>query len=237
MEIESIKKESIGSSALIQMAKSVLNLYCPGLSIFVDQFSNYQQDTQYNNVVDVLQKHESQLKMATDIIIDKLYMNSPVYVKDVLTTIQKAKDELNADKRLVYASYLTSCCNKDNVQDINKDIYLDYIGRIDYVDFFILKTLTKQYNGRDAVSSCSSRYNQLHEFKVSENDIRIHLDHLTSMGLIERCDQEEVERFNKRVGNVMRRERIFKKLNLYQRSHLGEGLYQFIRKPLEIQNV
>lgn len=229
MEIENLQKEKLGSSALIQMVKSAICL-CPGLPLLVDQFSNYQHNIQYNNIVDVLQKHESQIKYLTDIVLDKMYMSSPYYAKDILTTIQKAKDELNEEKRLVYASYLTACCHKDNISDKNKDIYLEYIGRIDFVDFFILKTLTKLYNGKNAVEHCTSVYNLHHDDKVSQNDIRIHIDHLSSLGLIERCDKEEVDRFNKRVGNVNNREKIFKRLNLFQRSYLGEGLYQFVIK-------
>lgn len=77
MGIDNLQKEGLVSSAVIQMAKSAISLI-PGLSLLVDQFSNYQQNVQYNNIVDVLQKHASQLSILTEIVLDKIYMNSPV---------------------------------------------------------------------------------------------------------------------------------------------------------------
>lgn len=126
---------------------------------------------------------------------------------------------------------MTACCHKDNISDKNKDLYLDYLGRIDFIDFFILKQLSTQYNGRNAVEVTIGSYNYQHnDDEISQNDVYIHLDHLLSLGLIERCDKEEVDKFNKRVGNVLPRGKVFKKLNLFQRSHLGDGLFKFICK-------
>ena len=71
--------------------------------------------------------------------------------------------------------------------------------------------------------------------KVSKLDIQIHVEHLSAIGVIERCDKEEVDRFNQRYGNRQPREKVFKKLNYYQRTYLGNGIYSFLRKA-EPQN-
>ena len=106
-----LNKENQAVSSVIQMLKSALGLI-PGMSPFVDLYSNYQQNVQYNNIVDVLKKHSEQIRLIKDILIDNIYINSPMYAKDLLITVQKAKDEFNEEKRVVFASYLTACCHK-----------------------------------------------------------------------------------------------------------------------------
>lgn len=209
-----IFKKNIGSSIVTQAIMSALSL-CPGLSILVDQYSNYQQTIQYNNIVDVLTTHAEQISKLKDSCLDKSYRTSPDYVKDVLSIIQIAKDELNEEKRKIYATYLTACCHKDNTSDKNKSIYLDYLGRIDFLDCYILKSLTRFYNGRNALENSYLSYKR---------------EHLVSMGLIERCDKEEVDKFNQRVKNVLPRDKSFKNLNFYQRTYLGDELYNYIMR-------
>lgn len=224
-----ILKKNIGSSIVTQAIMSALSL-CPGLSILVDQYSNYQQTIQYNNIVDVLTTHAEQISKLKDSCLDKSYRTSPDYVKDVLSTIQIAKDELNEEKRKIYATYLTACCHKDNTSDKNKSIYLDYLGRIDFLDCYILKSLSRFYNGRNALENSYLSYKREHDENVRKLDVQIHLEHLVSMGLIERCDKEEVDKFNQRVKNVLPRDKSFKNLNFYQRTYLGDELYNYIMR-------
>ena len=66
-------------------------------------------------------------------------------------------------------------------------------------------------------------------------DIQIHVEHLSSIGVIERCDKEEEDRFNERHGNIQSREKIFKKLNFYQQTCLGDGIYSFLRKAIAVR--
>ena len=229
-----LNKENQAVSSVIQMLKSALGLI-PGMSPFVDLYSNYQQNVQYNNIVDVLKKHSEQIRLIKDILIDNIYINSPMYAKDLLITVQKAKDEYNEEKRVVFASYLTACCHKENSKNPNKDLFLDYIARLDFIDIFILQNLTMYYNGKNVVEYCTYEYNRKHANKVSKLDIQIHVEHLSAIGVIERCDKEEVDRFNQRYGNRQPREKVFKKLNYYQRTYLGNGIYSFLRKA-EPQN-
>ena len=80
-------------------------------------------------IVDVLNKHSEQIRLISDILIDKLYINSPLYAKNILVTVQKANNEFNEEKRIVLASYLTACCHTENSNNPNKDLFLDYIAR------------------------------------------------------------------------------------------------------------
>ena len=91
------------------------------------------------------------------------------------------------------------------------------------------------YNGKNIVEYCTTKYNVEHDDKVLKLDVQIHVEHLSSIGVIERCDKEEVDRFNKRHGNVQPGEKIFKKLNFYQRTYLGDGIYSFLRKAKDMR--
>lgn len=227
MDIEEL---NIGQSMTIQMIKSAIKVISPALSIPIELYDNYQNTVQYNNIVDVLKSHEAKLTMLSDIVINKLYMQTPVYAKDILLTIQKAKDELNGNKRELYAQYLTACCHINNKNDFNKELYLDYIGRIDFLDFFILKKMSNLLNNRNSISWCRIEFNEFYHTNYSENDIKIHYDHLMSLGLIERCDKEEYEAFQKKVRNSSNSYNSFKSKNLFQKTSLGKALYEFISK-------
>ncbi len=229
MEDFDLEKDNLALSSGIQMVKSALGLI-PGFAPIVELYSNYQQNVQYNNIVDVLNKHSEQIRLISDILIDKFYINSPQYAKDILVTVQKAKDEFNEEKRIVLASYLTACCHTENSNNPNKDLFLDYIARLDFIDIFILNNLSKNYNGENIIEHCTTKYNSEHELKLSKLDIQIHVEHLSSLGVIERCDKEEVDRFNQRRGNVRPIEMNFKKLNFYQRTYLGDGIHSFLSK-------
>lgn len=231
MEAKDLEQSNPKFISLIEFVKSGLS-EIPILAQFMDAFSAYEQTVQLNNIIDVLKTHGKQIECLLAHANESVHISSPSYPSDVMLTVQKAKDELNTRKKELYASYLTACCHIENNNDPNKSIYLDYIGRLDFYDIFILKHLSVLYNGKDAVDLFTSSYNLHHEGDVSKTDTRIHLDHLTSLGLIERSDKEEVDKFNQRVGNRQPRQQLFKKLNLYQRTALGNALYNFIKKGI-----
>lgn len=215
---------SVVTSILSSLASHV-----PGIAQLVDAFNEFEKTVQYNNIVDVLQNHAEQIKKLND-SLNKVYTESPYYVRDILDTMQKAKDELNSEKRRAYASYLTACCHIENKGNINKQIFLDYLGRLDYLDIFILRCLTSHFNGKNAVDYCMVKYNYEHQTKITTEDTIIHLEHLCSLGLIERSDKEVVDNFQKRFGNVMPRHSTYKRNNFFQRTVTGEGFVTFIRK-------
>lgn len=230
IKMETINKENFALSSIIQLVKSAINLAVPELSFVVDQFANYQQTVQYNNIVDILNKHSQQIKLLMEAVINQDYIKSSRYANDVLLTVQKAKDELDSEKRAVYASYLSACCHKDNTSDKNKLIYLEILGRINYLDFYILKQLSKLFNGKNAIESCMSSFNLKHKENIDKLDIQIHLEYLLSLGLIERCDKEEVDTFYQRVRVEVPKGKLFKNYNYYQRTYLGDNLLKFINK-------
>ncbi len=78
-----IHKENYVSSGIIQLVKSAINLVVPGLSVVVDQFANYQQNVQYNNIVDILNKHSQQIKLLMETVINQDYLKSSGYVNDI----------------------------------------------------------------------------------------------------------------------------------------------------------
>ena len=231
MDAKDLNRLNPKTASLVEFVKSGLS-EIPVLAQFIDAFSAYEQTVQTNNIIDVLKTHGMQIETLLSKTKNSVRMSSLSYPSDVMLTIQKAKDELNESKRKLYASYLTACCHIENENDSNKSIYLDYIGRLDFYDVFILKSLSNLYNGKDAVDFCTNSYNQHYKGNITTTDTRIHLDHLTSLGLIERSDKEEVDKFNQRVGNRQSRQKIFKKLNLYQRTSLGNALYIFIKKGI-----
>ena len=133
----------------------------------------------------------------------------------------------NEEKRKLYASYLTACCHPENTEKGNRRIFLDLIEKIDINGILILKELTTRFNGKEAIG----HFTTLFDGELSKNDIMIQLDYLTSYRLIEKCTQEEIERFYARLGNVKAR-RPINYLSFYKRTVMGDALYQFVSKGI-----
>jgi len=183
-------------------------------------------EEQTMNIEDTLQKHKEQLEMLKEMVVGELFVNKEKYFEELKAALQKAKDEANEEKRKLYASYLTACCHPENAEKSNRRIFLDLVERIDFNGIRILKGLTTRYNGKEAVDYFTS----LFEGELSKDDIIIQLDYLTSYRLIEKCTQEEIERFYARLGNVKARRPY--SLSYYKRTALGDALYQFISKGI-----
>lgn len=183
-------------------------------------------EEQVKNIEDTLQKHKEQLEMLKEMVVGELFVNKEEYIEELKAALRKAKDEATEEKRRLYASYLTACCHPDNSDKGNRRIILDLVERIDFYGIRILKELMTRYNGKEAVDYFTSFFGG----ELSKNDILIQLDYLTSYRLIEKCTQEEIERFYARLGNVKARRP--SNLSFYKRTALGEALYQFISKGL-----
>lgn len=183
-------------------------------------------DEQTRNIEDTLQKHQEQIEMLQEIVSGELHVDKDKYLEDLKSALQKAKDEANEEKRKLYASYLTACCHPDNSDKGNRRIFLDLVEKIDFNGIRILKELTTRYNGKEAVDYFTS----LFEGELSKHDIFIQLDYLISYRLIEKCTQEEIERFYARLGNVKARRP--NSLSYYKRTALGDALYKFISKGI-----
>ena len=183
-------------------------------------------DVQTRNIEETLQKHQEQIEMLNEIVSGELHVDKAKYLEELKATLQKAKDEANEEKRKLYASYLTACCHPENTEKSNRRIFLDLVEKIDFNGIRILKGLTTRYNGKEAVDYFTSIF----ESELSKDDIIIQLDYLTSYRLVEKCTQEEIERFYARLGNVRARKPY--SLSYYKRTALGDALYQFISKGI-----
>lgn len=188
-------------------------------------FVSLINDEQTRNIEDTLQKHEDQLDILREIVIGELYVNRERYLEDLKITLQKAKDEVNEEKRRLYASYLTACCHPDNAERGNRRILLDLVEKTDFISMRILRELTTKYKGKDI-----DYFSQLFKEELSKNDVMVQLDFLTSYRLIEICSQEDIDRFNLRYGN--RKSRHLIPRYYYKRTVLGDNLYLFISKGI-----
>lgn len=222
MENTEIEKVSVGSTffdIVIKMcsAPSIV------ISTFVDFILGLRSRKQLNNVIDVVNRHTSDLSIIKDTLSGKnFYLNAPVYVEDLLSTLQQAKDEANREKRKFYASYLTACCRPENVDSSSKAIYLKKLSQLDEVGLFILQSLDSISNPGAIMTALSTEKG----ININSEDFDNHLCDMESMKVVEKINAKDYMAANKRGGNRMPRnpERAF----FYRRTSLGRGLYNFI---------
>lgn len=223
-----VEKNNIVTEVLMQLIKTAV-ADIPLLGVSIDLYDKYQSCIQYNNIVDVLTKHEEQIKKLNDTILDMRYVSSNKHIKDIVVVCQKAKDELNEDKRETYAKYLTAGCLKINSHNFNKDIYLDYIGRMDPMDIFILNSLSDDLYDWNSIDSCARNFEEHFPSINSHKDFGIHLDHLKSLGLIKYWDETDTDFSpiyrNRNLNDL--NESLMKK-HLYIKSALGIALISFL---------
>lgn len=219
----------------ISLADSVLSILKAAASNFpitntmASMLSDYQNHKQNILIEDVLNRFFEMIDKLDERVRNIEYIKSQDCICDILLTIDRAKDELDEDRRTMYAKYLTSCCHKENAGNKFKRIFLEYIGKMDRLDFFILGYLKITFNCRDAIRNVLDSYNYKYKSNFTRRDIMNHFYYLASIGVIEMSSQEEVETFLKKY-NEKPSENIFKKNNMYQRTTLGDDLYKFIEK-------
>ena len=126
-----------------------------------------------------------------------------------------------ANKRIMYAKYLTACCHIDNAENRCKRMFLELMEKIDGLDFYILKSLKNTFDGKNAIERIYSKYNDEYNSDVSKKEVMNHFYYLTSLGLIEMSDQEEVEAFLQKYKECLSSS-TFRKAHLYQRTTLGD---------------
>lgn len=69
------------------------------------------------------------------------YINSQEFICDLLRTVDYSKDEIDENKRIMYAKYLTARCHIDNAENRCKRMFLELMEKINGLDFYILKSL------------------------------------------------------------------------------------------------
>ena len=205
------------------IVKIAANIQHPVLGVGANLYFDYQNVVQYNNVVDFLQKLKERLEWLNEIVLGKLFVEEPVIKKDLMQTIQIAKDEIVSEKRDLYASYVTACCHPENKDWSRKQIYLRKIEQLDYLGIAILKVLEKNSNEGGIVKAISLENHD-------KEDIMAQLWDLESLGLAEKISAKDYFETQRRGGNRMVRnpENVF----LYKRTKLGDGLYNFIIKGI-----
>ena len=210
---------------LESIVKIVANGQHPILGVGANLYFDYQNVVQYNNVVDFLQKLKERLEWLNEIVLGKLFVEEPVIKKDLMQTIQIAKDEMVSEKRDLYASYVTACCHPENKDWSRKQIYLRKIEQLDYLGIGILKILEK-HSREDSIVKTMSEDKAF----TDNEDIRAQLWDLESLGLAEKISAKDYYDTQRRGGNRMVRnpENVY----LYKRTKLGDGLYNFIVKGI-----
>lgn len=221
-ELEKTSKVKFLFESIVKIAA---NIQHPVSGVGANLYFDYQNVVQYNNIVDFLQKLKERLEWLNEIVLGKLFVEEPVIKKDLMQTIQIAKDEMISEKRDLYASYVTACCHPDNKDWSRKQIYLRKLEQLDYLGIKILQVLKSQ--------SIESRIiNKIKQSDTSTDneDVLAQLWDLESLGLVEKISAKEYNETLRRGGNRMIRNP--ENVVLYKRTKLGEGLYGFIIKGI-----
>lgn len=213
---------------VLSILKALGSCY-PATAPLASLLSDFQNQKQYQLIEDTLNKFFAMIERLDERVRNIEYMNSQECICDLLRTVDYAKDELDEEKRIIYAKYLTACCHIENANSRFKRIFLDYMGKIDGLDFYILRSLNTTFNCKNVIEDVESSYNYKYKCNITKKEVLNHVYYLTSLGLIEMSDEEEVVKFLKRYDEKTSG-KTFKKSYMYQRTTLGDDLYQFIKK-------
>jgi len=207
-----------------QLLKFVVN---PNpMAALVNGFCDYLNMLQVNNIIDVLNELKDKIDFVEEQIHGKLYVDPPVFKDDILPTLQKAKDELNAEKRKMFATYIMACIHPDSIDCSNKSIYMNLLDQLDYLSVYILKQLDYYTTEKRLVEKIGQSY--------GKEVIQVHLWQLQPCGLVEKKSAQELESLNTRGGN--RRLRHPEGVFLFKRTDLGNSFLNFIVKGMPKDN-
>ena len=234
MDSDKIVLSNMGLGDMTISALKAVSNFCPGASSIASLVSDYQSHKQIKQIEDVLNKFLGMINELDNRVKNLEYMNSQDFVYDLLQTVDYAKYEQDEYRRNMFAKYLTSCCHINNVKTRSKRIFLDLMGKMDELDYFILKSLGINYIDRNAVEHVASMYNRNRQSGILQREILNHFYYLTSLGIIEMPEQDEVDRFRKEHGEKPTR-RAYSKERIYRRTTLGDDLYKFIEKSVTQQ--
>lgn len=224
---EELEKVPYKDLALKVMIKSFCSAF-PMANVVCSAVSDYFDWQQQNNLRDVLSRFESMLKSLAEKEKNIEYLSSAEFARDMLCTLQKSQDELHEEKRQLYAKYLTACCCLANANCNNKTIFLDYMGRIDYLDYVLLAKLRRGRSSIGSRSIVSLRLGDIAGFDRS--DIQLHLDYLVSLGLLEQCSKEEITNPIRggSLGSIA--DRGMRSDAFYKQTMLGSKLLEFVQQ-------
>lgn len=226
-----ISKMSLINKILIAIKAGASTTPCAGG--LASLLSDYQSQKQYKLIEDVLNRFLTMIEKLDERVKNLEYMDSQDLIYDLLQTLDRAKDEQDDYRRNMYARYLTSCCHIENDKNRYKRIFLEYMGKMDELDFFILKTLNVNFIDKNAVDDVTVSFNYKNHSNISQREVMNHFHYLTSLGIIEMPDREEVEKIRNRHHEKSVKT-AFKKERIYQRTTLGDDLYDFIIKSADV---
>lgn len=228
--MENDKNIEISKMSLIDKILTVLKAgasFCSYTSPLASLLSDYQNQKQIKIIEDVLNRFFGMIDELDERVKNLEYLNSQDFVYDLLQTVDHAKDEQDEYRRNMFARYLTSCCRVEHVKNRNKRIFLDLMGKLDELDYFILKSLEIHFVDRNAVEDVVAHFNYETHSNISQREVTNHFYYLTSLGVIEMPDQEEVDKLRERHNEKPTRS-AYRKERIYQRTTLGDDLYKFI---------
>ena len=206
--IELSKTSKVGF-ALQQLFKGATS-FTP-LAPIANGLCDYLNTLQVNNIIDFVQILDKQI----DDIIKKI---DP---EIILSTLQKVKDEMNEEKRKLYASFIIACIHPDNSDCDNKSIYLNLLDQLDYLSIYILNVLENYNTERHLIEKIEQNYDK--------DAVLVRLWSLYSLNLIEKISAGELDNLYKHRGNIKSKN---PNLLLYKRTGLGERLFSFIIKGM-----
>lgn len=220
------------NNELITTTTELFSDYCVNAETLFPTISRFVKGLQYKeqieNINDTLRKCADSLDIIKEALLDKdFFRKTPIYEEDLLSVLQKAKDEFLEEKRNIYANYLAACRCPENIYCNSKPKYLRIVEQIDYLDVCILNCLNCFRSEKSIIEWVRKYFIK----EVHPDDIVVHLGSIESLGIIEKIGGEEYEKmFCKRGGNrkLMRPETVL----FYKRNRFGEGFYNFIIKGI-----
>ncbi len=195
-------------------------------------YGDWQNKVQFTNVLDILTKHE-QLLLEFKEFINNMYVESDRYTYDTIQTVLKGQNELDDNKRTLYAKYLTSCCLSQNVDEEYHGTILDIISRMNNIDFIILKYIDKYApHFKPSGSIDMTRIYVNHEVGSEYNnyEIETRIDYLVSLSLARRIDIENIGKALSSIGFEKDVPHFVGTQDVFYRSNLGNQIVDFMSK-------
>lgn len=214
-----VSKTTGAEFILIQLLKFVAN---PNpIAATITAFCDGINTSQVNNIIEVLNELNLKIDCIERQIGIKPYIDIQTFTDDILPILQKSKDEFNAQKRKLYATFLAACIHPDSLNCSNKLIFANYLDRLDYLSIYILNNIKSYCTERQLIEIIDS--------KEDKDTILVHLWNLKSLDLVESITADEYEK-SSRFGN--RRLLNSKNVLLYKRSNLGNEFLNFMLKGI-----
>ena len=188
------------------------------IRLFFDSLNIIQK----NNIMNVLNELKEQVNLIEKKTGRSLYFDRIVFEEDILSTLQRAKEGLNGQKRKLYVTFMAACIHPENLDCNNKAIFSNYLDKLDYLSVYILNSLDSYHTEKKLVDKIGCKYD--------ENVILVHLWDLKANNLVDTISAEEFEKSHRRYGNIKLRhpENVF----LYKRNKLGGEFLNFIIKGM-----